>query len=172
MQEQARAFAIQAHGDQKYGDRPYSFHLDAVASLVQPYGKEAVAIAYLHDTAEDTSVTLLDIEEKFGSMLSACVGFLTDEPGVTRKKRKTETYQKLSKVQGQGEIALIVKTADRLANVRACLQDRTHSLWEMYQEEHPDFRKAIYRAGLCDPLWVELDRMLLPSAYEVFGLYS
>jgi hypothetical protein len=28
--EDARAFAVQAHGEQKYGEHPYSYHLDAV----------------------------------------------------------------------------------------------------------------------------------------------
>src|SRR4051812_43443383 len=33
---EARAFAIAAHGTQKYAGRPYVFHLDAVAKLLEP----------------------------------------------------------------------------------------------------------------------------------------
>ncbi len=45
----ARDFAIAAHGEQRYGDHPYVFHLDAVAALLAPYGVDAQTIGYLHD---------------------------------------------------------------------------------------------------------------------------
>lgn len=32
--ERAREFAIQAHGDQRYGDRPYVEHLSAVVEVL------------------------------------------------------------------------------------------------------------------------------------------
>ena len=57
MLDQARAFALAAHGDQMYGARPYSFHLDAVVRLLSPYGIEAQVIGYLHDVVEDTEVS-------------------------------------------------------------------------------------------------------------------
>jgi guanosine-3',5'-bis(diphosphate) 3'-pyrophosphohydrolase len=33
----ARAFAVAAHGDQMYGDQPYSFHLDMVAEILAAF---------------------------------------------------------------------------------------------------------------------------------------
>jgi len=166
MKQQARAFAIAAHADQKYGDRPYSFHLDAVAELAAPYGDEAVVIAFLHDTAEDTKTTIADIERKFGPKVAACVSLLTDEPGANRKERKAKTYAKLADVQGSNEIALLVKAADRLANVRSCIQDRNRSLWQLYQSEQSTFKSSAYRSGQCETLWVELESMLLDSAFD------
>jgi len=165
MQQEARAFAIAAHADQKYGDHPYSFHLDAVAALAEPYGEEAVVIAYLHDTVEDTQITIAEIEGKFGPKVAACVSLLTDEPGVNRKERKARTYAKLAGVQGPNEIALLVKVADRLANVRACVQDRKRSLWQVYQSEQAAFKSAAYRSGQCEPLWAELESLLSESAF-------
>jgi (p)ppGpp synthase/HD superfamily hydrolase len=160
MQEIARSFAIAAHGDQKYGDRPYSYHLDAVAKLAEPYGVDAEVIAYLHDTVEDSGIAVQDIEDKFGLKIAQCVGLLTDEPGATRKERKVKTYAKLTAVTGPSEIALVVKTADRLANVRACVVDGNQRLLAVYLSEHPVFRKSAYRSGLCNPLWDELDELL------------
>ena len=156
----ARNFAIQAHGDQRYGDRPYVWHLDAVAAIAQHYGETAQVIAYLHDTVEDTSATLNDVHERFGALVAGCVELLTDEPGATRKIRKTKTYSKLATVGQDFELALIVKTADRLANVRACVEDGKDDLRRLYASEHPQFKASAYRAGLCDPLWAELDRLL------------
>ena len=165
MQQEARSFAIKAHGDQKYGERPYSYHLDAVAALAAPYGSEAETVAYLHDTAEDTATTLEEIEQHFGPRIAACVALLTDEPGTNRKERKAKTYAKLAKVHGPNELALVVKVADRLANVRACVQDRKRGLWELYQSEHQVFRQSAYRAGLCEALWTELDSLLSEGGF-------
>lgn len=73
-----REFAVKAHASQKYGDHPYSVHLDAVASLVAAWGgEEAVVLAYLHDTVEDTSVTISEIEARFGPKIARCVSLLT-----------------------------------------------------------------------------------------------
>lgn len=165
MQQQARAFAISAHAEQKYGDRPYSFHLDAVAGIAELFGEEAVVIAYLHDTVEDTQTTIQEIECNFGPKVAACVGLLTDEPGTNRKERKAKTYAKLAVVHGPNELALVVKAADRLANVRACLADRKRSMWELDRSEHPVFRQAAYRTGLCESLWSELDSSLAEGAF-------
>jgi (p)ppGpp synthase/HD superfamily hydrolase len=162
----ARAFAVQAHAEQKYGEHPYSYHLDAVALLATPYGAEAIAVAYLHDTVEDTDTLLTEVETRFGAKVASCVALLTDEPGANRKERKARTYAKLAQVHGPNELALIVKVADRLANVRACLQDRKEGLWRVYQSEHPAFRGAAYRNGLCEPLWVELDRLVAEGAFD------
>jgi guanosine-3',5'-bis(diphosphate) 3'-pyrophosphohydrolase len=165
MKQQARAFAISAHGEQKYGDHSYSFHLDAVAAIATPFGEEAVVVAYLHDAVEDTETTIQEVEDKFGSKVAACVSLLTDEPGANRKERKTKTYAKLAVVNGPNELALVVKAADRLANVRACLADRKQSMWELYRSEHPVFRAAAYRVGLCESLWSELDASLSEDAF-------
>jgi (p)ppGpp synthase/HD superfamily hydrolase len=159
-QQQARTFAIDAHSEQRYGDHPYSFHLDAVAALAASYGEEAVVVAYLHDTVEDTQVTIEEITGKFGPKVAACVGLLTDEPGANRKERKAKTYAKLAEVRGPNELALVVKAADRLANVRACLADRKQDLWQLYRSEHAVFKASAYRSGLCEPFWVELDSLL------------
>lgn len=166
MQHDPRSFAVAAHGDQKYGGRPYSFHLDAVADIAMPFGEEAIAAAYLHDVVEDTAVTVEQVEHSFGSRIAAYVSLLSDEPGATRKERKQKTYAKLAQVRGPAEVALVVKAADRLANVRACLQDRKRSLWEMYRSEHPAFRSAAYRPGLCESIWTELDSLLARDVFD------
>lgn len=160
MPTKARVFAIKAHGDQKYGDRPYSFHLDMVVANLAPYGKQAQVMGYLHDVVEDTSVTKEQVEEEFGSLIGECVGLLTDEPGANRKERKAKTYEKLSHVSGPQQLALVVKAADRLANVKACVADGNRSLLMVYLGEQATFKAAAYRPSLCDPLWAELDDLL------------
>lgn len=158
---QARNFAIEHHGEQRYGDQPYAYHLDAVAALLEPYSDVAQVIGYLHDVVEDTAVTLEQVAELFGQLVAGAVGILTDQSGDDRKQRKQKTYALMAEVTGELEIALLVKTADRLANVQACVDHDRPDKLRMYQQEHPTFRQAVYRQGLCDELWERLDGLVM-----------
>ncbi|WP_198422245.1 HD domain-containing protein [Gimesia chilikensis] len=158
---EARDFSLKAHADQQYGDQPYAHHLDAVVTLLDEHGPQAQVIGYLHDVVEDTDFTCEDIETRFGKLVADAVAILTDEPGKNRKERKQKTYEKMSQVTGDLQIALIVKTADRLANVQASLETDRKDKLKMYQKEHPAFKTAVYRPELCDALWEKLDAALL-----------
>jgi (p)ppGpp synthase/HD superfamily hydrolase len=158
----ARAFALTAHGDQRYGNHPYAFHLDAVAHLLEPYGPDAQVVGYLHDVAEDTKVSLEQIRVEFGEVAADCVALVTDGPGANREQRKAATNAKLSQVDASGpkRLALIVKAADRLANITESVRATGGSKLEMYRLEHPAFRSAAFRAGLCDALWERMEALL------------
>ena len=160
MIDKARQFALHAHGDQRYGDQPYAVHLDAVAAVPDHYGETAQVIGLLHDVIEDTSVTYETVRAQFGEYIADCVAVLTDEPGGTRSERKLKTNQKMLQTAGSLELALIVKAADRLANVRACLNNCDERRLKMYRDEHQQFRNAVYREGLCDEFWDDLERHL------------
>ena len=159
MKEKARSYAIKAHGDQKYGEYPYSAHLDEVAKISAEYGVQAEVVAYLHDVVEDTDRTEEDVEREFGSLVARCVAILSDEPGETRKLRKAATYRKMALVQGEERLALLVKAADRLANMRACIRIRDENFLNMYKSEHQVFREAAYRPNLCENIWNEIEKI-------------
>jgi (p)ppGpp synthase/HD superfamily hydrolase len=144
-----------------YGVRPYSEHLDEVAVILRAFGESAVAIGYLHDVLEDTMVPATVLEDQFGALVTRCVRLLTDEPGDSRADRKAATYRKLRAIPpgSAEELALVVKAADRLANVRACLRDNPRKL-AIYRDEHPAFRGAIRRQELSDEIWRELDQAI------------
>ncbi|HSU66808.1 MAG TPA: HD domain-containing protein [Tepidisphaeraceae bacterium] len=161
--KQARDFATAAHGPQRYGNEPYVVHLDAVAKLLEPFGAEAEVIGYLHDVAEDTPVTLEALRATFGDHVADCVALVTDEPGANRPERKARTHAKLAKAGDALNLALIVKTADRLANVRMSASTAAGSKMEMYRNEYAAFRIAVFRPELCDELWAELDQLLGPG---------
>ena len=117
-----RTYALSMHGAQMYGAHP----IHTVAATLAPYGPEAQVIGYLHDVVEDTGATVAEMRSRFGDKVAACVELLTDEPGTNRKERKSKTYAKLATVTGSQEVALVVKVADRLSNVRG-LCDRRQS---------------------------------------------
>ena len=157
--KEARTFAINAHGSQMYGKVPYAHHLDEVAKIASDYGELAEVVAFLHDIVEDTSITLAGVEDHFGSFVSRCVSILTDEAGKTRSERKSATYQKMALVEGEEQLALIVKAADRLANMRACIRAKNTRLLAMYKSEYDAFYQAVYRPTLCETIWQELEQI-------------
>ncbi len=153
----ARAFAIAAHAGQLYGDRPYLSHLDAVAESVSRFGRIAQVVAYLHDIVEDTDATLVSVRELFGDLVADCVDLVTDSPEMSRRERKAAAHERLAGVTGSKELALIVKSADRLDNLINCLHSGDLKRWEMYLREHEAFLAAVYRPGLCESIWDRLD---------------
>lgn len=155
--EQARYFAVQAHDGQMYGTRPYSVHLDAVVDIAKSYGEVVQVIAYLHDVVEDTPVVIEQISVLFGEHIAACVAIVTDEAGATRSERKVKTHQKMANVESELYDALIVKAADRLANMRASAAGKRDDLLAMYVQEYTEFKQAVYRENLCDDIWLALD---------------
>lgn len=156
----ARDFAIFAHGNQRYGEKPYVVHLDCVADLLAPYGETAQIIGYLHDVLEDTKITAEQLRTQFGSFIAECVKILSDEPGENRKERKNRTYKKMSLVSTEYELALLVKAADRLANMKASIDSNSQHHLNIYKQEHPEFKAAVFREGLGQSLWQELDAMM------------
>lgn len=156
--QRARDFAIRAHGDQRYGTHPYSYHLDAVALLAAPFGERAEIAAYLHDTVEDCAVSIEEIAEAFGPEIADCVALVTDESGHNRSTRKAKTNEKLR--ASDNSLALIVKAADRLANLRESQRDSASGKLSMYRREHAAFKNAAYRPGICDALWEQMESIV------------
>jgi hypothetical protein len=122
--ERARLFATSAHqriGHQrKYSNQPYQVHLQAVAKLVASANDdpEMIAAAWLHDTVEDTPVTLDEIAEKFGTEVAELVENLTDvsRPGDgNRAIRKAIDRDHSARASAR---AMTVKLADLIDNCR------------------------------------------------------
>lgn len=161
LKDLARECAEIAHDGQMYGEHPYMYHLDAVAELLAPCGKMAVAVGYLHDVVEDTDIDLTYIRHRFGHEIAFLVFLVTDEPGRNRRERKKRTNEKLAKVGELHWLALVVKAADRLANVRQAKAEGNESNLAMYRKEYYEFRNAARRPGLCESWWDEMDRILI-----------
>lgn len=167
----AAALARQAHRGQKYGEKPYTAHLEEVVAICEKYAetkstgplREILSeLAWLHDSVEDTTLTAEEICEAFGLFTMYCVLLLTDPPGLPRKERKAISHEKLKAVRDNEPmcVALIVKAADRLANIRSCVRDNAKDMLEMYRKEHAAFRDAVHRAGTNTVLFDEMEQLL------------
>lgn len=142
----AREFAEKKHGCQKYGEAPYVKHLDDVANVLIEVGLSTpeklhlITAAYLHDILEDTATSYNDIKTEFGIQIAEIVYAVTDELGRNRKERADKTYPKIE----NNADALIIKLADKIANIRTSIREES-TLRDMYKKEYPKFRQYFYR---------------------------
>lgn len=124
-------------------------HLIPVAEIVSDYlevapsqtlnTEDLIIAAILHDTVEDTDLTVADIRSQFGWTVADIVFAVTDAPAKNRKWRKALTYWKIRNQAG----AELIKLADRLHNVTRS-KPNEGKYFAMYQEEHPGFVGALW----------------------------
>lgn len=158
----AKQFAKRFHGDQKYGNKQYFYHLENVANIVEDYGEDCIILAYLHDVVEDTDCSLTDIQDNFGIVMANYVWLITDCIDDNRKERKRKTYVKFlnNKEDNKCQDVFIVKTADRLSNLRECVKEDNQKLLNMYKKEHKSFRNVVYVENLCEEIWNEIEEII------------
>lgn len=93
----AGSFAIKAHHGQvrKYTEVPYITHTIAVSSIVALVTTDTAMLqaALLHDTVEDTAVTLEEINATFGSDVAELVLGLTDDKQSTAGKEAVVAFK-------------------------------------------------------------------------------
>jgi guanosine-3',5'-bis(diphosphate) 3'-pyrophosphohydrolase len=168
----AMAFAVERHGDQLYGRKPYHVHLLDVVQVLRRFidwdelPQELVDAACLHDTIEDTATTAEQISALFGQRVAELVVAVTNEPGSNRKERQAKTYPKIRAV----DRAITVKLADRIANIeQATSHERVgrppQKLFSMYEKEWDEFQSQLRGrcAGEGQPetiMWEYLDELI------------
>ena len=120
----AYVFAMQAHGPQKRasGD-PYFSHPLEVAGILTDLKLDTatIATALLHDTVEDTSATIEDIEQNFGPEIAGLVDGVTKLSQLelfSGRTKQAENFRKLMLAMSNDIRVLLVKLADRLHNMR------------------------------------------------------
>jgi guanosine-3',5'-bis(diphosphate) 3'-pyrophosphohydrolase len=135
--ERAYQMALRGHAGQKRASgEPYIQHCLAVAKILADLRLPGAAIAagLLHDTVEDTSITLEMIGAEFGAEVARLVDGvtkLTQLPRVTREDGRTpidedarrkaldiETLRKIFFSIGDDVRVVVIKLADRLHNMR------------------------------------------------------
>lgn len=138
MEHEAFKFAAAAHGAQKrkYSDEPYVMHPLRVAQIVRSvdHTEDMIVAALLHDTVEDTDVTLLDIKNAFGPSIASMVAWLTDVSTPYHGNR--EIRKKLDRLHlslAPGEVQTI-KIADMLDNSES-IRRHDNNFWSVYRRE-------------------------------------
>ena len=159
--DDAIRFATEAHSGQhrKIKNLPYIVHpleaLTICASLTND--EDVMCAAVLHDVVEDTTRTIEEIEDKFGTKVAMLVGSETEDkrrdlpPNLTWRIRKEETLERLKTSNDIGVKAMWM--ADKLSNVRSFYSAylvQGDSFWNLFHQkdkkEQAWFYKEIYKA--------------------------
>ncbi|WP_445665640.1 RelA/SpoT family protein [Fodinibius sp. AD559] len=122
----SRAFKlcyISHEGIERASGEPYYYHPVSVAKIVASeinIDDVSVVASLLHDTVEDTEVTLDDIKEKFGDTVSHLIDGVTKISGVfkSRNTKQAETFMKMLLSMAEDIRVVLIKFADRLHNMR------------------------------------------------------
>ncbi len=148
--DRAVNFAVKAHsGTERRGKGfPYIIHLMEAVEIVATItpDQELLSAAMLHDTVEDTPVTLDDLRKEFGDRIASIVEAESDvhNEGESEHeswhRRKQEAIDRLRNAPLE---AKIVAMGDKLSNMRAIARDyelKGDSLWKLFhvteKEEH------------------------------------
>jgi len=173
-------FAVDAHAGQfrKGTAIPYVFHAVGVAQILAAAGcaEEVVVAGLLHDTVEDTSVTLGEIRTVFGDEVARLVeGVSEPDKSDAWENRKQHTIDGLATAPTE---VLLVTCADKLDNIRAIEHDLERvgaSVWSRFSR--PKAQQRWYYASvaemlgrrLADEPGASLARKLRHKVAAVFG---
>jgi len=159
--DRAIIFAVRAHaGTERRGKGfPYIVHpmeaMEIVATMTPD--QELLAAAALHDTVEDTDVTVDQIRAEFGDRIADLVAAESDAfvEGVSDEDswhtRKQAAIERLAKAPHD---AKMVALGDKLSNMRAIARDyavQGDALWNLFHAKDPKDHAWHYR-GLADSL--------------------
>ena len=120
----AYSFAEKCHGDQRrVSGIPYILHPTSVACIVAELGMDTDTIcgALLHDTVEDTYVTLEEVGRRFGADVAKLIDGVTKIskiPYSSREEQQAENIRKMLIAMADDIRVIIIKLADRLHNMR------------------------------------------------------
>jgi GTP diphosphokinase / guanosine-3',5'-bis(diphosphate) 3'-diphosphatase len=121
-----RAFEMAADAHKtmrRKSGEPYIFHPMAVAMICVEeigLGVRSTICALLHDTVEDTDITLEDVEREFGHEISRIVDGLTKISNVmdNNTSQQAENFKKILLTLTDDPRVILIKLADRLHNMR------------------------------------------------------
>ena len=116
--------SVDAHKDmRRKSGEPYIYHPLAVAKIAaEELGLDTMSIvcALLHDTVEDTEITLDDIQRQFGKKERVIIDGLTKISGVAdlSSSDQAENFRKMLLTLSDDVRVILIKLADRLHNMR------------------------------------------------------
>ncbi len=152
---QAFIMAADAHKDmRRKSGEPYILHPLEVAQIVVKeigLGVTSAIGALLHDTVEDTEVTLEDIEDEFGKKVSNIVDGLTKISTIRDLNDTTsqaENFKKILVTLADDPRVILIKIADRLHNMRTLDSMKREKQLKIASETQYVYAPLAHRLGL------------------------
>jgi GTP pyrophosphokinase len=173
--QKAYVFSAAAHaGQMRLSGEPYLSHPLEVASILADLKLDAVTIAagLLHDTVEDSGVTVDRIAEEFGPETALIVDGVTKIGKMhfeSREQAQAENIRKMILAMAEDIRVILVKLADRLHNIRTLGFQREERKKAIAQETLTIYAPLANRLGLYR-IKVQLEdeslRYLRPDVYQ------
>ena len=150
----AYMLAADAHkNDFRRSGAPYIEHPVLVADILSDIKIDDITIAasLLHDVAEDTTVSILEIEEKFGKIIADIVDGVTKINEIkfeSLEHKQSENYRKLIISMIKDLRVIIIKFADRLHNIRTIKFMKPEKQVRIAKETLEIYAPLAYRLGM------------------------
>ena len=146
--------AAEAHRTmRRKSGEPYILHPLAVAQICVEeigLGIRSTICALLHDTVEDTDITLEDIEHEFGIEIARIIDGLTKISNVvdTNSTQQAENFKKILLTLTDDPRVILIKLADRLHNMRTLDGMRREKQLKIASETIYIYAPLAHRLGL------------------------
>jgi GTP pyrophosphokinase len=147
--------AVDAHqDDRRKSGEAYIFHPIAVARIVSEeigLGTTSIVCALLHDTVEDTEITLDDVESLFGDKVRQIIDGLTKMKGAhftENVSMQAENFRKMLLTLSDDVRVILIKLADRLHNMRTLESMRPDKQQKIASETLYLYAPLAHRLGL------------------------
>lgn len=132
---------------------PYILHPIAVARICVEeigLGVRSTICALLHDTVEDTDLTLEDIERAFGGEIARIIDGLTKIANVvdTNTSQQAENFKKILVTLTDDPRVILIKLADRLHNMRTLDSMKREKQLKISSETVYVYAPLAHRMGL------------------------
>src|SRR3954452_23486645 len=153
---------------------PYILHPLAVAMICVEeigLGVRSTICSLLHDTVEDTDLTLEEIEHDFGGEIARIVDGLTKISGVidTSSSQQAENFKKILLTLTDDPRVILIKLADRLHNMRTLDYMKREKQLKISSETVWVYAPLAHRMGLYS-IKTELEDLSMkymePEAYK------
>ncbi|MDP9383693.1 MAG: bifunctional (p)ppGpp synthetase/guanosine-3',5'-bis(diphosphate) 3'-pyrophosphohydrolase [Actinomycetota bacterium] len=178
----AFVFACEHHADQhRKSGEDFITHPVGVAKICagMRLDTETLCAALLHDTVEDTSASLEEVEAQFGEEVAGLVDGVTKLTGITfqsRDEAQAENYRKMMVAMATDVRVILIKLADRLHNMRTLGAMPKQKQIDKARETLEIYAPLAHRLGIHAIKW-ELEDLafatLHPRKYqEIKGLVS
>src|SRR6204780_2767022 len=161
-------------GQTRASGEPYLVHPLEVALVLAEMKMDPVAVAagLLHDSVEDTSVTIVDIRKEFGEQVAHIVEGVTKISKIdfaTREEAQAENLRKMMLAMVDDIRVVLIKLADRLHNMRTLEHLQPERQRKIAEETLEIYAPIAHRLGM-GKISGELEdlgfRFLDPAGYE------